>query len=153
MLVVPAHAGTHTPCVLSRAVRQLPFLQLAPGVMGPRVRGDDELIDFAVFLFYRIRLDSDPNHRHNPPIPSHQKGRLAIVTKRGAGCGGRGRADNERHDRVRRSRVVLTPGLLASSPGEANASRGRWWQEAPIHQGEHDISRKAIAQGRPECFR
>src|SRR5665213_3798147 len=23
----------------------------------------------------------------------------------------------------------------------------------PDHQGEHDISRKAIAQGRPECFR
>ena len=55
--------------------------------------------------------------------------------------------------RVRRSRVVLTPGWLASSPWEANASRGRWWQEAPIHQGERDISRKAIAQGRPECFR
>ena len=34
-----------------------------------------------------------------------------------------------------------------------NASRGRWWQEAPIHQGERDINRKAIAQGRPECFR
>jgi hypothetical protein len=47
--------------------------------------------------------------------------------------------------RARRSRVVLTPGLLASSSREANASRGRWWQEAPIHQGEHDISRKAIA--------
>jgi hypothetical protein len=55
--------------------------------------------------------------------------------------------------RVRRSRVVLTPGLLASSPWEANASRGRWCQEAPIHQGEHDIGRKTIAQGRPECFR
>ena len=23
----------------------------------------------------------------------------------------------------------------------------------PGHRGEHDISRKAIAQGRPECFR
>jgi hypothetical protein len=55
--------------------------------------------------------------------------------------------------RARRSRVVLTPGLLASSSWEANASRGRWCQEAPIHQGERDISRKAIAQGRPECFR
>jgi hypothetical protein len=29
-------------------------------------------------------------------IPSHPKGRLAIVTKRGAGCDGRGSADNER---------------------------------------------------------
>jgi hypothetical protein len=23
----------------------------------------------------------------------------------------------------------------------------------PGHQGEHDISRKTIAQGRPDCFR
>jgi hypothetical protein len=23
----------------------------------------------------------------------------------------------------------------------------------PDHQGEHEISRKTIAQGRPECFR
>jgi hypothetical protein len=82
-----------------------------------------------------------------------------IVVKRGVGCGGRGsvvtgfmRVD-ERCWRGRRSRVVLTPGLLASSPWEANAFRGRWWQEAPIHQGEHDIGRRAIAQGRPECFR
>ena len=82
-----------------------------------------------------------------------------IVILRGTGRGGRDsvvarvmRAD-ERRWSVRRSRVVLTPGLLASSPWEANASRGRWWQEAPIHQGEHDIGRKAIAQGRPECFR
>src|SRR5580698_10803920 len=65
-----------------------------------------------------------------------------------ADCAQTNRAGGER-----RSRVVLTPGLLASSPWEANASRGRWWQEAPIHQGEHDIGRKAIAQGRPECFR
>jgi hypothetical protein len=39
---------------------------------------------------FGIKLDPDPNHRHNPRIPFHQKGRLAIVTKRGAGCGGRG---------------------------------------------------------------
>ena len=55
--------------------------------------------------------------------------------------------------RARRNRVVLTPGMLASSPREASASRGRWWQEAPIHQGEHDICRRAIAQGRPDCLR
>jgi hypothetical protein len=61
-------------------------------------------------------LDPDPNHLYHARIPSHQEGRLAIVTKRGAGCGGRGSADNERHCCVRRSRVVLTPGMLASSP-------------------------------------
>jgi hypothetical protein len=39
---------------------------------------------------FGIKLDSHPNHWHNPRIPFHQKGRLAIVTKRGTGCGGRG---------------------------------------------------------------
>jgi hypothetical protein len=43
-----------------------------------------------VIPIYRKQLDSSPNHRHNSRIPSHQKGRLAIVTKRGTGCGGRG---------------------------------------------------------------
>jgi hypothetical protein len=56
-----------------------------------------------------------------------------------------------------RSRTAKSCGpdarMLASSLWEANASRGRWCQEAPIHQGEHDIGRKTIAQGRPECFR
>jgi hypothetical protein len=56
-----------------------------------------------------IILDSYPNHLYHARIPSHQEGRLAIVTKRGAGCGGRGSADNERHCCVRRRRVVLTP--------------------------------------------
>jgi hypothetical protein len=32
-----------------------------------------------------------------------------IVTVVGMGCGGRGGADNERRQSVRRSRVVLTP--------------------------------------------
>lgn len=28
----------------------------------------------------------------------------------------------------------------------------RWWQESPVHQGEHEISRKTIAQGGPDRF-
>jgi hypothetical protein len=100
-----------------------------------------------------IPFSLDPNHRLIPVHLVPTRGAARDRHERGTGCGGRESADNERHDRVRRSRVVLTPGLLASSPWEANASRGRWWQEAPIHQGEHDIGRKAIAQGRPECFR
>jgi hypothetical protein len=92
---------------------------------------------------------SDLQNQRLTPTPNH----LLI----GPSCPARG-AFRERHERWvrlrwprelqarkrdvwsirgRRSRVVLTPGLLASSPGEANASRGRWWQEAPIHQGEH----------------
>ena len=42
LLVVPANAGTHTPCrlFLENAADALLF-QPMPGVMGPRVRGDD----------------------------------------------------------------------------------------------------------------
>jgi hypothetical protein len=59
--------------------------------------------------------------------------------------------------RAARSRTAKSCGpdarMLASSSWEANASWGRWCQKAPIHQGEHDIGRKTIAQGRPDCFR
>src|SRR3954452_17919982 len=43
--------------------------------------------------------------------------------------------------------------MLASSSQGANASCGRRWQESPSHRGEHAISRKAIAQGRPDALR
>jgi hypothetical protein len=39
----------------------------------------------------RSLLDSRPKSPDIPAILSHQKGQLAIVTKRGAGCGGRWR--------------------------------------------------------------
>jgi hypothetical protein len=51
----------------------------------------------AIIPIFGISLDPHPNHLYDARIPSHQEGRLAIVTKRGAGCGGRGSADNERH--------------------------------------------------------
>ena len=40
--VVPAHAGTHTPCRLYLSSGSMSFLNAEmPGVMGPRLRGDD----------------------------------------------------------------------------------------------------------------
>jgi hypothetical protein len=41
---------------------------------------------------------------------------------------------------------------LVSSFQEANAS-GATVARKPGHRGEHEVSRKTIAQGRPECFR
>jgi hypothetical protein len=82
---------------------------------------------------------------------SPARGALAIVTNVGAGCGGRGSTSDQRACSVRRSRVVLTPRC--------------WRQIAQVHScaetvarkpftgGEHEVSRKATAQGRPECFR
>src|SRR5437763_13952467 len=43
--------------------------------------------------------------------------------------------------------------MLASSSQGANASCERRWQESPTHRGERAISRKAIAQGRPDALR
>ena len=102
--------------------------------------------------FRKIILTSTPNHRRNARIPSQPEGRLAIVTKRGTGCGGRGSADNERRGCGRRNRVVLMPRrwhhvlekltLLGSNGGKKARSPGR-----------ARISRKTIAQGRPDCLR
>jgi len=47
------------------------------------------------------------NHRYKLARLDPTRGALAIVTKRGAGCGGRGCAFDERHGGGRRSRVVL----------------------------------------------
>ena len=40
--------------------------------------------------------------------------------------------------------------LASSSLKQASASDGG---NKAVHRGEHEVSRKAIAQGRPECFR
>ena len=98
-------------------------------------------------------LNAAANHRLLVSILSRERGRRPSSLMSGQDAMDANCAQTNRAGCVRLSRVVLTPGLLASSSREANASRGRWWQEAPIHQGEHDIGRRAIAQGRPECFR
>src|SRR6185295_6381755 len=42
--------------------------------------------------------------------------------------------------------------VLALSPREAKLLGGDGGKKA-VHRGEHEVSRKAIAQGRPECSR
>src|SRR5213595_822776 len=49
---------------------------------------------------------------------------------------------------VRRSRVVLTPRCWRQVGGRYPAGDGG---KRAVHRGERAISRKAIAQGRPEC--
>jgi hypothetical protein len=111
------------------------------------------------FGFAEIVLESTPNHLYNDRRPVPPRGAFHDRRERwardavDAALPPRAYARGRTACSGRRSRVVLTPGLLASSSWEANASRGRWCQEAPIHQGEHDIGRKTIAQGRPDCFR
>ena len=61
-------------------------------------------------------------------------------------------AIDERDRSVRRSRVVLTSRWWRYVSEELTLLRGNGGKK-PVHRGEHDISRKAIAQGRPECSR
>jgi len=126
-----------------------------------------------------FRFAATPNQIYNCRRPVPEEGRFANVTKRGAGCGGRGsvgrvdvvagrakarersgRADGRRCG-VRQRRVVLAPvagvkpaEVFANPTGLARPSiRRRRWQDRIRRRGEHVISRKAIARGMPECFR
>ena len=65
-----------------------------------------------------------------------------IVTNVGRVAVDAGSADNERRESVRQRRVVLTPRCWR-----------RRWQQCMAHRGERVISRKAIAQGRPDALR
>ena len=51
---------------------------------------------------------------------------------------------------VRRSRVVLTPRCWRQVGGKYPAGDGG---KRAVHRGDHEVSRKAIAQGRSECSR
>src|SRR5437879_2593048 len=53
---------------------------------------------------------------------------------------------------VRRSRVVLTPRCWRQVLRRVLLLRNDGGKRA-VHRGERAVSRKAIAQGRPECFR
>ena len=74
------------------------------------------------------------------PVPLRRA--LAVVTNEGRVAVDAGSAENERHERVRQRRVVLTP----------HGWRRRW-QQYMAHRGEHVISRKAIAQGMSDVLR
>jgi hypothetical protein len=71
--------------------------------------------------------------------------------ERAVRCDGRGGRDR----RARRTRTVKSCGsgaaVLALSPGDATLLADDGGKRAVL-RGEHEVSRKAIAQGRPECF-
>jgi hypothetical protein len=78
-----------------------------------------------------------------------KRGVCAIVTKREAGCDGRGpRQKTNDVVRGRRSRVVLTPRRWCQVL-EKQASQGRRWQTSPVTGESTKETVKTIAQGRP----
>ena len=83
-------------------------------------------------------------------IPSRQEGRIMIVTNVGRVAVDAGSADNERHESVRQRRVVLTPRCWRQVGGSNSADDGG---KRAVLRGEHEASRKAIAQGMSDVLR
>ena len=77
-----------------------------------------------IFRFFRRA-----NHPYISARLTRQEGRLAIVTKRAVGCGGRGCAFDERRGCRWRNRVGLAPRRWCQVRAQA---RGRRWQESPV---------------------
>src|ERR1700684_2604041 len=79
-------------------------------------------------------------------VPSH-RGASRDRHGRGAGCGGRGCADNERRFSADvQSRVVLTPRRWCQV---CEKERRRRWPTSPEHRGDHGVAVKTIAWGMP----
>ena len=106
---------------------------------------------------------SIPSHKNIPLNPSGKsvlfirashprEGRVAIVTNVAVRCGGR----EGRSRRTRATRTAKSCGpdaaVLASSCAEFQTLRGDGGKRA-VHRGEHEVSRKTIAQGRPDALR
>ncbi len=86
-----------------------------------------------------------------PPVSRQMRG-VGHRHERAVRCDGRGRRDR----RVRLKRTAKSCGsdvaVLALRSGEAKLLRDNGGKRAVL-RGEHEVSRKAIAQGRPECSR
>ena len=95
------------------------------------------------FTFLKIRIITYA-------VSCPPEGRIAIVTTRWA----RDAMDAAVQRRMvllrTASRVVLAPRMLAKSSWEASLS-GATVTTSPLHRGEHEVSRKAIAQGMSVC--
>jgi hypothetical protein len=100
--------------------------------------------------FQKYFLTATPNQQYIDLVPSRYEGRFAIVTSAGWDCGGRGCAFR----RTAHGRTAKSCG-----PGAAMLALSSWSYlrvtvtKKPAHRGEHEVSRKAIAQGMSECFR
>ena len=109
-----------------------------------------------------LHISGNQNYKLRHPGPHEGRSRSS---RSGAGCvdaarGCDGRfsvrpcvsAPDETPKPVRRSRVVLAPRCWRQALWDV--FRGKVTvTTSPLHRGEHEVSRKAIAQGMSECFR
>src|SRR6266516_5557502 len=100
-----------------------------------------------------IVLHNSENRNYSFAHPGPHEGRFAIVTMRWAGM----RWTLWRQARF--SRRTKTPRRTAKScgPGAAMLALSLWSDpqvtvaNKPAHRGEHEVSRKTIARGKPGC--
>jgi hypothetical protein len=82
------------------------------------------------------------------PSRLRQEGRFAVVTNVEAGCDGRFcRARRTRHGAD--GEVVWSRHPDAGVKLRETSFARRWWQQSPVHQGDHEVSRNTIARGMP----
>ena len=88
--------------------------------------------------------------------PGPHEGRSRSSRNVGLGCDGRfGVRRVFRAGRKRRRRTAKScgPGAAMLAPSLAGSIPPMTVTTSPLHRGEHEVSRKAIAQGMSECFR
>src|SRR5258705_5123971 len=90
---------------------------------------------------------SKSGHIFGHPVPL--RGASAVVTNAGRVAVDARVATDERSLSVRQSRVVPASRWWRQVPGKLTLLRSDGGKK-PVHRGELDISRKAIAHGRPE---
>ena len=83
---------------------------------------------------------------HNFAVPRPLPGRIAIVTTRGAGCGGRARCGRRMHCSAYGQAVWSCP--LDAGVKLIEMIGQRRWLSSPIHRGEHGAAVKPL---RREC--
>src|SRR5712691_9424846 len=103
-----------------------------------------------------ILLNNSGNQNYNSAVSRPTRGAFRDRHKTlDAGCDGRFGV------RCELSRRTKTPKRTAKScgPGAATLASSLWSYpqvtvaKKPAHRGEHEVSRKAIAQGMPDCLR
>jgi len=88
---------------------------------------------------------------HSPPLSRPTRGAYRDRHERGAGCGGRGGAADERHPSGRRSRVVLTPRRWRQVRGGNFAGDGDNQARSPRRARRKPL--KPLRAGMPGDFR
>ena len=102
-----------------------------------------------------IPLAYSVNQKYKPSRLIPEEGRWPSSPSVGMGCDGRGsvRRFLRRTKRCPRTAKSCGSGAATLAPSSAGAIPPATVTTSPLHREEHEVSRKTIAQGMPECLR